>query len=351
MMSEEQITEGSEANVEEVTVVADPGQTPIRVDKYLHDKLQGITRNKIQNAIKAGSVEVNGKPIKSNYKVRPHDSIHVVMPKTIKWGETIIPQDIPLDIRYEDDDLMVIHKPAGLVVHPGVGNHDGTLVNALAGYFGGSHLPTSEGNSIDRMGLVHRLDKDTSGLLVIGKSEYALSHLAQQFFKHTIDREYLALVWGEPDPQKATIESYLGRSLTNRTQYTVVDDEITGKYAITHYETYKSLYYVSLIKCKLETGRTHQIRVHMKHQGHPIFNDEKYGGDKIVKGTVFNKYKQFVMNCFELCQRQALHARYLAFTHPVTGKRLEFEAEMPDDMRAVVAKWQSYIDSRKELIG
>jgi len=206
-------------------------------------------------------------------------------------------------------------------------------------------------NSIDRMGLVHRLDKDTSGLLVIGKTEFALSHLAQQFFKHTIDREYLALVWGEPDPEKATIQSYLGRSLTNRTQYTVVDDEIQGKHAITHYETHQQLYYVSLIKCKLETGRTHQIRVHMKHQGHPIFNDEKYGGDKIVKGTVFNKYKQFVMNCFDLCKRQALHARFLGFTHPVSGERMEFEAEMPDDMKAVVAKWQSYIDSRKELIG
>ena len=350
-MSEEQLTGEQESNVEEVTVVADPGQTPIRIDKFLHDKLQGITRNKIQNAIKAGSVEVNGEHVKSNYKVRPNDRIHVIMPKTIKWGETIIPQDIPLDIRYEDDDLMVIHKPAGLVVHPGVGNHDGTLVNALAGYFGGSNLPTAGGNSIDRMGLVHRLDKDTSGLLVIGKTEFALSHLAQQFFKHTIDREYLALVWGEPDPEKATIQSYLGRSLTNRTQYTVVDDEIQGKHAITHYETHQQLYYVSLIKCKLETGRTHQIRVHMKHQGHPIFNDEKYGGDKIVKGTVFNKYKQFVMNCFDLCKRQALHARFLGFTHPVSGERMEFEAEMPDDMKAVVAKWQSYIDSRKELIG
>lgn len=347
-MSEE-VQDPQESPIQEVHITVDPGQEPLRLDKYLCSKLQNISRNKIQSGIQAGSVEVNEKKVKSNYKVRPNDEIHAIIPRAISIGTTIIPEDIPLDIRYEDDDLMVVHKPAGLVVHPGVGNTSGTLVNALAGYFKGKDLPVADGNPVDRMGLVHRLDKNTSGLLVVGKTEFALSHLAKQFYKHTIDREYVALVWGQPDPEDDTIESYLGRSMTNRVLRAVVEDDTQGKWAVTHYQTHQQMYYVSLVKCKLETGRTHQIRVHMKHIGHPVFNDDRYGGDKIVKGTVFNKYKQFVQNCFELCPRQALHARYLGFEHPSTGERMEFTADMPEDMKSVAAKWKSYIDSRKEF--
>lgn len=348
-MAPEETYEQQESTIDEINITVDPGQSPLRLDKFIQSKLQNVSRNKIQSSILAGSVEVNQKKVKSNYKVRPNDEIQIIMPKPMKIGGVIVPEDIPIDIRYEDDDLMVVHKPAGLVVHPGIGNTSGTLVNALAGYFKGKKLPVSEGNTVDRMGLVHRLDKNTSGLLVIGKTEFALSHLAKQFFKHTIDREYVAIAWGQPEPEKDTISNYLGRSPTNRIIYTVVEDELMGKHAITHYQVHEPLYYVSLIKCKLETGRTHQIRVHMKHRGHPIFNDDRYGGDKIVKGTVFNKYRQFVQNCFELCPRQALHARFLGFTHPTTGERLEFTADMPEDMQAVLAKWKSYIESRKEL--
>ena len=349
-MATEETFNQQEPTIDEVNIVVDPGQTAVRIDKFIQSKLQNISRNKIQSVILAGAVEVNEKKIKSNYKVRPNDKIQVILPRMIKLGSVIEAEDIPLDIRYEDEDLLIIHKEAGMVVHPGIGNPGGTLVNGLAFYFKDEELPVAEGNTIDRMGLVHRLDKNTSGLLVIGKTEFALSHLAKQFFDHTIDREYVALVWGEPDPANDTISNYLGRSPTNRILYTVVDDELMGKHAITHYRTHQGMYYVSLIKCKLETGRTHQIRVHLKHRGHPVFNDDRYGGDKIVKGTVFNKYKQFVNNCFAVCPRQALHARFLGFTHPTTGERMEFTAEMPEDMQEVVTKWQSYIQSRKELM-
>lgn len=334
--------------IQDLTIVADPGQSPMRIDKFLMERVLHSTRSKLQNAIKAGAITVNKMEVKPNYRIRPKDSIHVVLARGQKWTDNVVPEDIPLDIRFEDDDLMVVYKPAGMVVHPGISNTSGTLVNALAYYFKNSPIPAKEGNNIDRMGLVHRIDKNTSGLLVIGKTDFALSHLAKQFYNHTIDREYVALVWGEPEPANGTIKSYLGRSLTNRTKFQVWDEEEgIGKLAVTHYETIQPMYYVSLVKCKLETGRTHQIRVHMSHQNNPLFSDEKYGGDNIVKGTVFNKYKQFVMNAFKLCPRQALHARFLGFEHPVTKQRMEFESPLPDDMKAVIEKWENYVQSKQ----
>jgi len=314
------------------------GQQPLRIDKYLMNFIENATRNKIQAAAKGGSIFVNDIPVKSNYKVRPNDVI------TVKFEHPphenlLIAEDIPIDVVYEDDDLLVVNKPAGMVVHPGHGNYSGTLINALIFHF--ENLPN---NSSERPGLVHRIDKDTSGLLVVAKTEQAMAHLSNQFAKKTSEREYVALVWGNMNEDEGTIEGNIGRHPKNRLQNTVyLDDEAEkGKPAVTHYKVIERLGYVTLVSCKLETGRTHQIRVHMKHIGHTLFNDARYGGERILKGTTFTKYKQFVDNCFKILPRQALHAKTLGFVHPTTGEFLKFESEVPQDIAECIEKWRHY---------
>jgi 23S rRNA pseudouridine1911/1915/1917 synthase len=326
-------------------IIADPKQTPLRIDKFLMDKLAKVSRSRVQAAIRAGAIKVNDKDVKPNFKIKPGHKINVVLPRSFDGDTTIVPEDIPLDIRYEDDDLLIVHKPPGLVVHPGIGNRSGTLVNALAWHF--KDLPVMEGNSNDRVGLVHRIDKDTSGLLVIAKSDYAMTHLAKQFFDHSIDRTYHALVWGDMESTEGTITGNIGRHPRTRKIYTVFPDGEEGKHAVTHFKILRSYYYVTLVECRLETGRTHQIRVHMKHTGHPIFNDSSYGGDKIMKGTVFSKYKSFVQNTFKVLPRQALHAKSLGFVHPTTGEYMFFEAELPEDFQNAMNRWEKYLDGRK----
>jgi 23S rRNA pseudouridine1911/1915/1917 synthase len=317
----------------------DKGQSPIRIDKFLTDRIANATRNKVQNTIDSGNVLVNGKPIKSNYKIKPLDEIKVLLEKPPRDTE-VIPEKLPLDIIYEDDYLMVVNKPPGMVVHPAHGNWTGTLVNGLVYYF--NQLPTLPGNT-GRPGLVHRIDKDTSGLLVIAKSELAMTDLAHQFFHHTIERTYLALVWGEPTEDEGTITAHVGRSAKDRKVMVAFPDGSQGKHAVTHWKVLKRLRYVSLVQCNLETGRTHQIRAHMKFLGHPLFNDAMYGGDKIRKGTQFSKYKAFVQNCFEIMPRQALHAMSLGFIHPINKNPLYFEAPLPEDFTDVVNKWEKYV--------
>ncbi len=327
-------------------IKVDGKQSPLRIDKFLVDRTENLSRHRIQLGIRAGLVTVNERQVKPNYKVRPHDVIRIVYPKTVV-PETVVPEDIPLDIVYEDAHLMVVNKPAGMVVHPGISNYSGTLVNALAYHAKNTELPVLDGNPMDRPGLVHRIDKDTSGLLVVAKTEEALVHLAKQFFDHTVHRRYLAMVWGEPEPHVGTIDLELGRDMKNRTRMAVYPKGEGGKHAVTHYEVVEPMYYVSMVECRLETGRTHQIRVHMKHIGHPIFSDRHYGGDTIRKGTVYGKYKQFVHNCFEMMPRQALHARSLGFEHPVTGENMYFEAPLPEDFHGVLDKWRNYLHHRK----
>ncbi|WP_034229542.1 RluA family pseudouridine synthase [Aquimarina pacifica] len=318
--------------------VAGPGQVPLRVDKFLMNFVENATRNKIQQAAKDGSVFVNDIPVKSNYKVKPNDVVRVLFAYP-PYENLLTPENIPLDIVYEDDVLLVVNKPAGMVVHPGHGNYSGTLINALIYHF--DNLPN---NSSDRPGLVHRIDKDTSGLLVIAKTEEAMTHLSRQFFNKTSRREYVALVWGNIEEEEGTIEGNIGRHPKNRLQNTVFegDDAEKGKPAITHYKVLERLGYVTLVSCRLETGRTHQIRVHMKYIGHTLFNDERYGGEKILKGTTFTKYKQFVENCFKILPRQALHARTLGFEHPITGESMHFESTIPDDIQQCVERWSNY---------
>lgn len=334
-------------DIEVRTIKVDKGQSPLRIDRYLLDKLEHATRNKIQQGIKAGAVLVNQGEIKPNYKVRPLDEITIIVPTSSHAGEGVVPQDIPLNIVYEDDDVLVVNKPAGMVVHPGISNPDGTLVNAVAYHIqaSGNELPA---NDTDRPGLVHRIDKDTSGLLVLAKNDFALSALAKQFFDHTIHRKYLALVWGCPDPAKGTIDAHIGRHPKDRTKQFVFEEGEEGKHAITHYEVEQDYYYVSLVSCMLETGRTHQIRVHMRSIGHPLFNDERYDGKAIRKGTVFSKYKQFVHNGFELIRGQALHAAELAFTHPTSGERMAFSAPLPEGFAQLVERWENYLSNRKQ---
>jgi len=312
------------------------GQSLLRIDKYLMGLIQNSTRNKIQKAAENGSILVNDIPVKSNYKVKPHDVIRVVFDKP-KYEYKIIPENIPLDIVYEDDVLLVINKPAGFVVHPGHGNYSGTLVNALAYHF--DNLPM---NSSERPGLVHRIDKDTTGLLVVAKTEEAMFYLAKQFEEKTSEREYIALVWGNIEEDSGTITGYVGRHLKDRMQMAVFDDESLGKWAVTHYKVLERFNYVTLVSCKLETGRTHQIRASMKHIGHTLFNDERYGGNLILKGTTFAKYKQFVENCFKILPRQALHAKTLGFEHPVTKEFMRFDTELPEDMQKCIEKWRNY---------
>ena len=316
--------------------LAGKGQEPLRVDKFLMNFIENATRNKIQQAAKNGNIYVNGVVVKSNHKVKANDEVKVLFQHP-PHENLLIPENIPLDIVYEDDTLLVVNKPAGMVVHPGHGNYSGTLINALIYHF--KNLPL---NSNDRPGLVHRIDKDTSGLLVVAKTEEALNHLSKQFFNKTSEREYIALVWGNVINDEGIVEGHIGRHPKNRLQMAVFPDGEQGKEAITHYKVIERLGYVTLITCKLETGRTHQIRVHMKHIGHTLFNDERYGGEKILKGTTYTKYKQFAENCFKILPRQALHAKTLGFKHPVTGEFLSFETDIPQDMADCIDKWRNY---------
>ncbi|WP_435254686.1 RluA family pseudouridine synthase [Tenacibaculum sp. A30] len=321
--------------------VATDGQVPLRVDKFLMNFIENATRNKIQQAAKAGNVLVNDVVVKPNYKVKPKDVVRVVL--TYPPHENLlVAEDIPIDIVYEDDEVIVVNKPAGMVVHPGHGNYSGTLVNGLI-----HHIENLPKNSNERPGLVHRIDKDTSGLLVVAKTEYAMAHLSKQFFDRTTERLYYALVWGNIEEDQGTIEGNIGRSFKNRLQMDVFPDGEHGKHAVTHYKVIERLTYVTLVQCKLETGRTHQIRAHFKHIGHTLFNDERYGGDTILKGTTFTKYKQFVENCFKVLPRQALHAKTLGFTHPTTGEFLQFNSEIPEDIEACLAKWRTYSENSK----
>jgi len=320
-------------------IVADPGQSLLRIDKFLNVRMGNVSRSKIQQGIEDGFVKVNDTAIKSNYKVHPGDVITISLPQPPRDTD-IKPENIPLNIVYEDDHLLIVNKAAGMVVHPAYNNWSGTLVNALAFHF--QNLPQLPGNE-GKPGLVHRIDKDTSGLLVIAKTELVLTALAKQFFDHTIERTYYALVWGEPDRSEGTIDVNVGRSLKDRRVTTAFPEGDMGRRAITHYKLLQSLRYVSLVECKLETGRTHQIRAHMKYFGHPLFNDATYGGDQIVKGTVFTKYKQFVENCFKIMPRQALHAKTLGFKHPVKKEWMRFDSELPEDFKGVLEKWEGYV--------
>jgi 23S rRNA pseudouridine1911/1915/1917 synthase len=322
--------------------VTDPGQKQLRVDKYLVNRLENASRSKIQEAAAAGNILVNNVAVKPNYKVKPNDVISIVMEYPKRELE-IIPEDIPLNIHYEDEYLLVINKEPGMVVHPGHGNYTGTLVNALAWHL--KDLPLFHSDD-PRPGLVHRIDKDTSGLLVIAKTEQAKNHLARQFFEKTTKRSYIALVWGNIDEDEGTITGHIGRSLKDRMQMKVYPDGEMGKHAVTHYKVLERLGYVTKVQCILETGRTHQIRAHMKYIGHTLFNDERYGGNEILKGTTFSKYKQFVQNCFKILPRQALHAQSLGFEHPHTGEMMSFSADLPEDMSACIEKWRGYISNR-----
>ena len=330
-----------DALFEHYRIKSDPGQALIRVDRFLVDRLPNVTRTKVQGAIEAGFIKVNGSTIRSSYKVHPGDEIVVALPQPPRDTE-VVPEDIPLEIVFEDEELMIVNKPAGMVVHPAYQNWSGTLVNALAYHF--EQLPNMPGNE-GRPGLVHRIDKDTSGLLVVAKTEPALTSLAAQFYHHTIDRRYWALVWGVPESPDGTIDVNVGRSPKDRRLTVAFQDGTSGRRAVTHFKVIKDLRYVSLLECRLETGRTHQIRAHMKHLGHPLFSDVMYGGGEILKGTTFSKYKQFVKNCFELMPRQALHAKSLEFTHPSTGERLKFDSDIPEDFRQVLGRWEKYVTS------
>jgi len=323
---------------------ADPGQAPLRVDKFLFNKLEGTSRSRIQSAANAGNILSNGIPVKPNYRVKPGDLVTVVLPHPPRKIE-LIPEDIPLDIVYEDDDLMVVNKKAGLVVHPGYGNYTGTMVNALMYHLRDNPLFNS---GEERPGLVHRIDKNTSGLLVVAKNEMALNKLASQFFHKTSKRSYNALVWGDLKNEEGTITGNIGRNPKDRKQMHVFPDGDMGKEAVTHYRVLERLGYVNLIECRLETGRTHQIRVHMQYMSHPLFNDPEYGGDRILRGTTFTKYKQFVQNCFDLLPGQALHARTLGFVHPDSGEEMIFDAPLPDGFSTVLDKWRTYIQGRRD---
>lgn len=323
---------------EHFRIKVDKGQSLLRIDKFLMSRVENASRNRIQNAIEQDNVLVNDKPVKPSYKVKPFDEISIVLPHPPRDTE-VYPENIPLDIIYEDDDVVMVNKIAGMVVHPGYGNWNGTLVNALVYHF--SQLPQLPGND-GRPGLVHRIDKDTSGLLLISKNEKSMTYLARQFYDHSIVRKYVALVWGDL-ADDGTISGYIGRSAKDRKVMDVYDDPEKGKWSVTHYKVLQRFNYVTLISCELETGRTHQIRAHMKHIGHPLFNDAPYGGDKIRKGTIFAKYKSFVENCFEIIPRQALHAKSLGFIHPTTKEKIHFETELPEDFQQVIEKWTNYI--------
>ena len=323
-------------------VIATDGQIPLRVDKFLMNFIENATRNKLQQAAKAGNILVNDIAVKSNHKVKPKDVVRIVLAHPPQEN-LLIAEDIPLDIVYEDETVMVVNKPAGMVVHPGHGNPSGTLVNGLIYHI--ENLPT---NSNERPGLVHRIDKDTSGLLVVAKTDFAMAHLSKQFFDRKTNRKYLALVWGNMEDNEGTIEGNIGRSFKNRLQMDVFQEGDFGKHAVTHYKVIERFTYVTLVECKLETGRTHQIRAHFKHIGHTLFNDERYGGKDILKGTTFTKYKQFVENCFKILPRQALHAKTLGFRHPITKEMMQFDSEIPKDISDCIKKWKTYTLNSKE---
>ncbi|MFR9651889.1 MAG: RluA family pseudouridine synthase [Rikenellaceae bacterium] len=345
---DDEIIDGAEVNAdsdemyEHFRFDVDSGQSPLRLDKYLAINMRNSSRSKIQAAADEGQLLVNGVAQKASYKVRPGDIVTIVMSRP-KFENIIIPEDIPLDIVYEDDSLLLVNKEAGMVVHPGHGNYRGTLVNALTHHLRGLELIDKEDM---RAGLVHRIDKNTSGLLVIAKNERVHAHLAKQFFDHTTERRYIALVWGNIVEDEGTITGNIGRAVKDRLKMFVFEDGSDGKHAVTHFKVLRRLGYVTLIECQLETGRTHQIRVHMAWKGHPLFNDERYGGDKILKGTTFSKYKQFVENCFAMMPRQALHAKTLGFIHPVSGEKMSFDSEIPADFVALIDKWDSYTANR-----
>ncbi len=340
MSEKEEYSEQEEDTLfEHYHIKVDAKQDLLRIDKFLMDRLPNVTRNKVQQAIKDGFVKVNQATIKPNYKIHPKDDIRIALPEPPRDTD-VKPENIPLNILYEDDQLLIVNKEAGMVVHPAHQNWSGTLVNALTYHF--QQLPEMKGNE-GRPGLVHRIDKDTSGLLVIAKTETAMTHLARQFFDHSIERTYFALIWGEPKEPEGTIDVHLGRSLKDRRVTDAFPEGDFGRHAVTHYKVLKTLRYVTLIQCNLETGRTHQIRAHMKHLGHPLFNDATYGGDKILKGTKFSKYKSFVDNCFKILPRQALHAKSLGFIHPTTKKHVQFESELPEDFIQLIEKWENYI--------
>ena len=333
---------------EHFKIIIDKGQEPLRIDKFLQIRIANSTRTKIQNAADAGNIFVNGKAVKSNYKVKPFDEISIVLPHPPREIE-LIPEDIPLDIVYEDEDLIIVNKKPGMVVHPAYGNYSGTLVNALAFHF--QNLPKksqkiSSNQEIPRPGLVHRIDKNTSGIILIAKTELAMTKMAKDFFDKNLDRRYQALVWGNIVNDSGTIDINVGRSLKNRKVMDTFSDSETGKRAVTHYKVLERFGYVTLVECKLETGRTHQIRVHLKSLGHPLFNDVEYGGDKILKGLNSNKYKQFVENCFSLCPRQALHAKSLEIFHPADGKKILFDSQLPNDMNDLILKWRNYFSNK-----
>jgi 23S rRNA pseudouridine1911/1915/1917 synthase len=341
-MSEEE-EDGQQELFEHYRFTVDPGQSLLRIDRYLSSRIENTSRTRIQDAANAGNILVNNIPVKPNYRVNPDDLIQIVLPNPPREIE-LIPQNIPLNIIFEDDDVVVVNKVPGMVVHPAYGNYTGTLVNALMWHF--KDLPLFSSGDL-RPGLVHRIDKDTSGILVIAKNELSLNRLSKQFYDRTTDRRYIAVVWGIPDPENGTITGHVGRNIRDRKIMQVFPDGSQGKPAVTHYKLIENLGYLSVVECKLGTGRTHQIRVHFSYTGHPLFNDSEYGGDRILKGTTFSKYQQFVKNCFQILPRQALHAKSLAFDHPVTGKRLMFESELPDDMRQLIEKWRRYIAGRQ----
>ena len=334
--------EAADELFEYFNLTVDKGQGMLRIDKFLTARLESSSRNRIQAAADAGNIVVNGSPVKSSYKVKPLDNISIVLPYPPREIE-IIPENIPLDIIYEDDDLLVVNKVAGMVVHPGHGNYSGTLVNALTYHL--QELPLFSGGDM-RAGLVHRIDKNTSGLLVVAKNEFSHVKLAKQFFDHSIRRTYHAIVWGNMPEGSGTVEGNIGRSVRDRMKMAVFPDGSDGKHAVTHYRVLERYSYVNLVEMALETGRTHQIRVHMEYMGHPLFNDERYGGDRILKGTTFTKYRQFVENCFAALPRHALHALSLGFKHPRTGKDVYFESDYPDDFKVCLAKWEGYLSGR-----
>jgi 23S rRNA pseudouridine1911/1915/1917 synthase len=338
-------TDTSDELYQRFVFTADKGQEPFRIDKFLMNRIEGATRNKLQQAINTGLILVNNKEVKQNYKVKAFDQIIVYSDLSPESTE-IVPEKIDLNIAYEDDDILMINKPAGMVVHPGSGNYSGTLLNGVAWYLQHENPDISE-TTLPRFGLVHRIDKNTSGLLVLAKKDKAMRQLAKQFYDHTVKRQYMALVWGDVEKESGTIVAHVGRNLRYRKLFEAYPEGDHGKEAITHYKVLERFNYVTLVQCVLETGRTHQIRVHMKHIGHPLFNDDFYGGDKIVKGTIFSKYKQFVDNCFTICPRQALHAKTLGFVHPSTEKEVFFDTELPADMQRVIEKWRGYIKTTK----
>jgi 23S rRNA pseudouridine1911/1915/1917 synthase len=340
-------SEGTDELYERLTIIIDKGQEPLRLDKFLTARIENASRNKVQQAIESGRVLVNGKKIQANHKIKPGEEVVVYSDREVH-SEDIVPENIPLNIVFEDDEILIISKPVGMVVHPASGNYTGTLVNGVAYHLLQQNKDLTP-TELPRYGLVHRIDKNTSGLMVLAKTSRAVASLAKQFFDHTMHRQYVALVWGDVKDDAGTVVAHVGRHKRFRKMFDAYPDGEYGKYAVTHYRVLERFGYVTMIQCELETGRTHQIRVHMQHIGHPLFNDELYGGDKIVKGTVFTKYRQFVENAFAICPRHALHAKTIGFIHPKSRQEVRFDSELPEDMTAVIQKWRDYSSNKLKL--